>query len=245
MNRSLVVVAALLGLLGALGVGVNQRRHATEQRPPLALLTSLPILFSEQFSLNTPSSPLRKRLEADYQLQPIGVTDAQSLKGQRLLFMAHARAQPAAALADLDRWVRDGGHLLILTDPLLSWHSDRPLGDSLRPPVSFADTALLAHWGLSLSGPQPMGEAQRSIDGGTVVSFSPGSLATRGGCMVEKGGFVARCAIDKGRVTLIADADWLTVAMADDEPSDPNSDAASDAASQSLDALTRELARLR
>lgn len=239
MNRWLAVVAALLGLLGALtvGVGLNQRRNATEQRPPLALLTSLPILFSEEFSLDTPSSPLRKRLEADYQLHPIGVADAQSLKGQHLLFMAHARAQPATALADLDRWVRDGGHLLVLTDPLLSWHSERPLGDSLRPPVSFADTALLAHWGLTLAGPVSMGGAESSIDGHKIVSFSPGALATTGNCVVTDGGFVARCAIGKGRVTLIADADWLTVAMAEDS--------SSGAATQNLDALTRELARLR
>lgn len=239
MNRWLVVVAALIGLLGALtvGVGLNQHRNATEQRPPLALLTSLPILFGEQFSLDTPSSPLRKRLEADYQLHPIGVADAQSLRGQHLLFMAHARAQPAQALADLDRWVRDGGHLLILTDPLLSWHSDRPLGDKLRPPLNFADTALLQHWGLMLSGPAPVGRAEISIDGASLLSFSPGALASSGACRVESAGFVARCAIGRGQVTLIADADWLTVAMGDG-PAD-------EAAVQNLDVLSRELARLR
>lgn len=231
-----MAVVALLGLL-AIGWSHSAPKPASTDRPQLALLTSLPIMFGEGFSLDAPSSPIRQHLEADYRLHPIGVADAGSLKGQKLLFMAHARAQPASALADLDQWVRDGGHLLLLTDPLLSWHSERPLGDPLRPPLSFADTALLAHWGLALSGPDPVGPATRWIGNVKVAAVSPGALASSGACAVESDEFVARCTIGKGEVTVIADADWLDVNEGNQTPG-PSSDLG-------LDALTRELARLR
>lgn len=231
-----VVGTALIAILSLAGAEYRPDKEPAE-KPKLALLTSIPILFGEQFSLEAPSSPLRQRLEAGYQLAPIGVADAQSLKGQNLLFMAHARAQPTEALNDLDQWVRDGGNLLILTDPLLNWHSERALGDRLRPPVNFADTALLAHWGLVLSGPTQTGPVTRPIDELEVLTVSPGSLASTGQCSVEVGGFVARCAIGKGRVTLIADADWLNVGEGEGAIDGPTQN--------NLDALTRELARLR
>lgn len=230
------VGTAFIALLGLAGAEYRPDKEPAE-KPQLALLTSLPILFGEQFSLEAPTSPLRQRLEADYRLAPVGVADAQSLKGQRLLFMAHARAQPAEALGELDQWVRDGGHLLILTDPLLSWHSERALGDRLRPPINFADTALLAHWGLTLSGPTQVGPVTRTIDALEILAVSPGSLTSNGACSVDEGGFVARCVIGRGKVTLIADADWLNV---------DDSERAIDGPTQNnLNALTRELARLR
>lgn len=241
MRRRIAVVVAVVSLLGLLAIGWSHsapKPASSTERPQLALLTSLPIMFGEGFSLDAPTSPVRQRLESYYRLHPIGVADAQSLKGQKLLFMAHARAQPALALANLDQWVRGGGHLLLLTDPLLSWHSERPLGDPLRPPLNFADTALLAHWGLMLSGPDPVGPASRQIGGVEVATVSPGTLASTGVCRVEDGGFVARCAIGKGEVTVIADADWLDVAEDGNQATGPSSD-------PSLDVLTRELARLR
>lgn len=240
MIRRIAAVVAVAALFGLLAIGWNHsapKPASSSERPQLALLTSLPIMFGEGFSLDAPSSPVRQRLEADYQLHPIGVADAQSLKGQKLLLMAHARAQPASALADLDQWVRGGGHLLLLTDPLLSWHSERPLGDPLRPPPNFADTALLAHWGLVLSGPDPAGPATRRIDGVEVAAVSPGALASSGACVIESDGFVARCTIGKGEVTVIADADWLNV--------DGRNQASGPSGDPSFDALTRELARLR
>ena len=93
-----------------------------------------------------------------------------------LLLMAHPRAQPAEALVDLDHWVRGGGRLLLLADPMLEWPSERPLGDPLRPPPAFADTGLLKHWGLRLDAPDERGpgsaHARRTDD----LTVSPGSL---------------------------------------------------------------------
>ncbi len=145
-----------------------RRPRPAAERPTLALLTSLPLVFGESFGLEGGGSPALTRLEQRYNVVPIGVADAASLEGQELLLMAHPRAQPAEALVELDRWVRGGGQLLLLADPKLDWPSERPLGDRLRPPPAFADTGLLGHWGLTLSGPEPDGPA--SVGNGDLTS---------------------------------------------------------------------------
>ena len=110
-------------------------------------------------------------------------------------------------LVALDRWVRDGGRLLLLADPMLEWPSKRPLGDPLRPPPMFADTGLLAHWGLRLDAPEEPGKATREFGARTVETMSPGTLYGR--CAIGRDGFVAHCRIGKGKATVVADADLL------------------------------------
>ena len=187
------------------------------ERPTLALVTSLPLIFDESFGLDNGGSPALARLEQRYKVAPIGVADAARLKGQRLLLLAHPRAQPAEVLVELDQWVRNGGRVMLLADPRLDWPSQRPLGDSLRPPPAFADTGLLIHWGLTLSG-LPPGSA-----------LTAGQLASRGDCTIKEDGVIARCRIGKGEATVSADADFLNV----DESRDEN-----------LDWLMGELGRL-
>ena len=115
----------------------------------LLLLTSLPLMFGEDFSLQDSGSPALDALETRYRVVPISVTDPAELAKGRLLLMAHPLAQPAEDLVALDQWVRRGGRVLLLADPMLEWPSKRPLGDPLRPPPMFMDTGLLAHWGLA------------------------------------------------------------------------------------------------
>ena len=76
--------------------------------------------------------------------------------------MAHPLAQTAENLVALDAWVRGGGRVLLLADPMLEWPSKRPLGDPLRPPPMFMDTGLLAHWGLRLDAPDERGPSDAS-----------------------------------------------------------------------------------
>jgi hypothetical protein len=140
-------------------------------------------------------------------VQPISLADEASLRGARLLLAAHPYAQPAETLVELDAWVRGGGRLLLLADPMLEWHSERPLGDRLRPAPGFADTGLLAHWGLRLDAPDARGPVERNLDGRRILLASPGHLAGR--CPTEADGLIARCVIGKGRATIIADADFL------------------------------------
>lgn len=181
-----------------------------EQRPALALLTSLPLVFAQDFGLEGGGSPALDRLEQRYDVEPIAVADAAQLAGKRMLLMAHPRAQPAEVLVELDQWVRNGGRLLLLADPRLDWPSERPLGDRLRPPPAFADTGLLIRWGMDLSGPSPAGPARAGNGTHEVMTSAPGKIESKN-CTVLGDGFVARCQIENGQVTVIADADFLDV----------------------------------
>ena len=202
MNRQ--VAGAIGGLLGLAALAAwaiagpddSLGPRAPADRPTLALLTSLPLVFSESFGLEGGGSLALARLEQRYTVQPIGVADAASLKGRRLLLMAHPRAQPSEALVELDHWVRAGGRVLLLADPRLDWPSQRPLGDKLRPPPAFADTGLLNHWGLAMQAP--------AIDSEATSGRLSGNQ-----CQVTEDALVARCPIGRGRATVIADADFL------------------------------------
>ena len=216
-----------IGLIAAAGLAYVAERQqpppaTAAAKPKLMLLTTLPLVFGEQFGLEGGGSPALKALETRYTVNPVGVADAATLKHGKLLLMAHPQAQPAEALVDLDRWVRQGGRLLLLADPLLEWPSERPLGDTLRPPTAFADTGLLKHWGLRLDAPDERGPMSRQLGGFEVLTNSPGALA--GGCAITRDRLVARCRIDQGAATIIADADFLNVADLDG-PTDKNLDA--------------------
>lgn len=215
-RRRTLALAALLPLVATVAVAIAARSadratapRAAGQRPPLALLTSLPLVFPESFGLAGGSVAL-SALETRYRVEPISVTDAPSLGRARLLLLAQPRAQPAEMLVALDRWVRGGGHVVLLADPMLEWPSTRPLGDPLRPPMMFADTGLLRRWGLRLDAPDDRGPAPRRLAGRTVATVSPGTLVGTG-CTMGEDGFVAECRVGRGRATIIADADILNV----------------------------------
>lgn len=203
------------------------------EKPALMLLTSLPLVFPETFTLDGGGSPALAVLERRYRVVSISVADTASLRSGPILLMAHAQAQPSEALVDLDRWVRRGGRLLLLADPALEWESSRPLGDPLRPAPMFPDTGLLRHWGLRLDAPEKRGPVQREIGGRSVLTVSPGELS--GDCAISADRAVARCRIGKGRATIVADADFLNLGGADglDGPTRDN-----------LNALLAELAAL-
>ncbi len=77
--------------------------------------------------------------------------------------MAHPLAQPAEDLVALDNWVRGGGRVLLLADPMLEWPSKRPLGDPLRPPPMFMDTGSAAALGLRLDPPGERGKGNAGL----------------------------------------------------------------------------------
>ncbi len=209
-----MVMALLAGVVLALARPASTKlapRPAGE-RPELMLLTTLPIVFADELTLDAPTSATLEALQSRYRVVPISVTAAYELGKRKLLLMAQPQAQPAEALVELDAWVRAGGRVLLLADPALEWASDRPLGDLLRPPLAFADTGLLGHWGLRLDGPNGRGPASRTIDGREVRTVSAGALtATKPACATVAQGLVARCRLGKGKAVVIADADLLNV----------------------------------
>lgn len=208
-RKTLGLAGTLVALVAiALAAFAGHERHAPRsQRPSLALLTSLPLVFGESFGLEGGGSQTLSRLRERYEVVSIAVADASSLAGKRLLLMAHPRAQPAEVLVELDQWVRGGGRLLLLADPKLEWESARPMGDPLRPPPAFADTGLLAHWDVELTGPVE-GAVTAGNGDQSVQTRSIGYLSSKT-CHVVGDRFVARCRIGKGHATIIADADFL------------------------------------
>ena len=230
LGLAIAVIAAALVAFAVLNRSpATPRARPAAERPSLLLLTSLPLMFGEDISLQGGGSPALKALETRYTVVPISVTDPAELAKGRLLLMAHPLAQPAEDLVALDAWVRRGGHVLLLADPLLEWPSKRPLGDRLRPPPMFMDTGLLAHWGLRLDAPDERGPKIAKLGGYDVATVSPGRLF--GGCRIGADRLVAHCRIGKGRATIVADADWLDVDRLD-------------GAGHNLDALLSELAKL-
>jgi hypothetical protein len=179
-------------------------------RPELFLLTPLPLVWSEQFGLDQPGSPALKALEQEYRVSPVDLPSDVPKGG--LLLAAQPRAMPAEELVKLDKWMRRGGRLVLLADPMLEWPSELPLGAPGRAPVAFPDTGLLKHWGLRLDAPDERGPRQLSLDGRQVLTGSPGTLVRLGGdCTIADNGLLARCQLGKGRATIIADADFLNL----------------------------------
>ena len=224
----IAIVAVTLAFAGSCREVPGPRPAA--DRPALLLLTSLPLMFDEGFSLKGGGSEALRRLQSRYRVEPISVSSAPELSRGRLLLVAQPLAQTPENLVALDNWVRGGGRALLFADPLLEWPSKRPLGDILRPPPMFMDTGLLAHWGLQLDAPDVRGSAQRRLGGYAVLTVSPGSL--RGGCRISGDRLVARCFPGKGIATVVADADLL------------NPEALGAGADHNLDGLTEELAAL-
>jgi hypothetical protein len=230
--RARALALATVVLLAGAAVLVDRKQRALPPRPPsqrssLLLLTSLPLVFGEQFSLQAGGSAALTALGTRYRVFPISVSSSTELAKGRLLLMAQPAAQRPEDLVALDDWVRGGGRVLLLADPMLEWPSSRPLGDPLRAPPTFVDTGLLQHWGLRLDAPDVHGEQKQKVAGYPVLTVSPGTLA--GGCRISDGGLVADCGIGKGRAIIVADADFL------DAPR------LGDGARHNLDALLAEL----
>ena len=217
---ALAAAAVLAVLLGALLLALAKSappppapaKPPSGERPELMVLTTLPIVFPERLTLDAPPSPALEALQSRYRLVPISVADARELGDRKLLLMAQPQAQPAESLVELDAWVRHGGRVLLLADPALEWPSERPLGDKLRPPLAFADTGLLGHWGLRLDPPEAAGPASRTIDGREVRTVSAGTLTATGpACATAAQGLIARCRLGQGEATVIADSDFLNL----------------------------------
>jgi hypothetical protein len=213
-SRALAGIVAAILIGAAITAAVIGRAHShltsrpEARRPALLLLTSLPLVFSEQFTLSGQGSPAYTALAERYKVVPISIAEPEELDRGTLLFMAQPRAQPPENLVALDDWVRHGGRVLLLADPLLEWPSSRPLGDPLGPSPMFMDTGLLAHWGLRLDAPDERGRSQRNLAGEQILTQSPGTLVSSR-CSVSSEGFVAECRIGKGRAIVVADADFL------------------------------------
>ncbi len=233
MKQGFAGAALVLLLLGCRqeARGNTAATSADAEKQLLHVITGLPLFFAEGFTLVGDKNAALARLEQEFTVVP--ADGPEQLPPGGLLLAAQPRAMTAERLVELDGWVRSGGRLLLLADPKLEWESELPLGDPGRPPVAFADTGLIQHWGLTLRAPAETGPRGGRIGQAEILTASPGTLSAAGvSCRVEDGGLVARCGVGQGKATVVADADFINVggAGALDGPTKHN-----------LEALTGEL----
>jgi hypothetical protein len=144
-------------------------------------------------------------------------------KLQRLAVVQPRGLSPADNVA-LDKWVRGGGLLLLVLDPLLTGEYEFALGDPRRPTDAALIPPVVARWGLSISFDDgqaptvipvayPGGIVIRSMSGEVTVA---GSAASQCETLAER--MIAKCRIGKGSVTLVADAALFEVQPAQPSP---------------------------
>lgn len=183
---------------------------AAAVRPPLLLMTSLPIVWGEGGAFDPASRPAAayRLLDREFAVQPIDAIEPEALRGSRLMLLAQPRLLAPEELATLDLWVRGGGRILILADPRLSWSSPFPPGDARRPPAESLLHPLLRHWGLSLE-PGAGGVSDERVGGRRLRLESAGRFASTDPACRVASPFMARCRIGQGAALLVADSDLL------------------------------------
>ncbi len=228
-NRFVLIAAAasaavlLVTAIFLLGGNSDER---DDGQPKLGLVTTLPLFWGEGDLgeiIQQASEPTRtyQRLDSKYQVRLIDAIDDKSLRSMHLLLLAQPRALAASELVTLDRWVRRGGHLMVMADPALQWKSAYPLGDRRRPLFTSMMSPLFKHWGLELVLPisdDTSAEAVRQHGGLAVHTVTLGAWQQVGGtgggaCAISADGLVAECKIGNGSAFLVADADMLDDAL--------------------------------
>lgn len=226
-NRKLALAATCVVLLGALLAGVAALalgEREREERPDLALMTTLPIYWGESASIaealsnEEPPHWARALLERTYDLVPLDTLSAEKLARFSNLILAQPRALSGAENVALDEWVRGGGHLLLFADPMLTEHSRFAIGDRRRPQDVVLLSPILGRWGLELRFDEAQPRAQRPVDvNGSPVpvhlaghfAASPVSPAAPSDCHIANGGLIASCRIGRGHALIVADAALL------------------------------------
>jgi len=157
----------------------------------------------------------RAQLERQFELWPLDYLTAQALAPFKLLLMAQPRGLTPEENVALDNWVRTGGRLLLLADPVMTGHSHYPLGDRRRPQDTALLSPILAHWGLEMlfDADQAHGlEVREYVGGGGAMRIPaalPGRLSKRDSdarCTLYADEIMAFCSIGEGRVVILADA---------------------------------------
>ncbi len=218
LARTLAPLALALAMASA-GCRAAPDAQPTPGPPRLGLMTTLPIYWPEaqdvaaMLRADEGPSPVRQALETRFMLDPLDTLEADTLRGHDLLMLAQPRALSPVENVALDQWVRDGGRLLLFADPMLTRHSDLGIGDKRRAQDVILLSPILTHWGLSLAFDPDQPATEHTIDaaGISVPVALAGQLGVLPGgtCEIAGEGVLARCRIDRGSVTILADAAML------------------------------------
>lgn len=225
MPASKLLSLALVVTLAAASTGCRVAPEEAPERRSLALMTTLPIYWSEADDVgellkgDEHPAQARQALERRFSLEPLDTLEAASLASHKRLLLAQPRALSPSENVALDDWVRAGGRLLLFADPMLTRHSHFAVGDRRRSQDVILLSPILTRWGLNLAfdPDQSVGERLVETDGFAVPVALAGSLSVmgQGACKVSADATLARCAIGRGQVTVLADA---AVLEDDDEP---------------------------
>ncbi|MBV7259313.1 GldG family protein [Erythrobacter crassostreae] len=194
-----------------------------ETPPDLALMTSLPIYWPANFFFDGLDGEIaeppwqRLIIEECHTLIPLDTLSKDSagtdpLLGHERLAVIQPRGLSPADNVALDEWVRGGGQLLLVLDPMLVGEYDSPLGDPARPVEAALIPPVVARWGLQVSFDENQSpDLQTEIIGeGLVPLMQTGTISrvdpSDETCGVIANGAAASCQIGEGRVTLLADA---------------------------------------
>jgi hypothetical protein len=211
---------ALLAAAAPAAPSANSTAQAGEARTDLVLMTGLPIVWGEGGAFDPESRPAGsyRMLEREFAVRPIDAIEPGALSGARLMLLAQPRLLAPEELVELDRWVRDGGHILVLTDQHLAWPSELAFDDPRRPPALPLLGPLLRRWGVRLDEPAD-GAAAVDRLGTRRLAFAgadwgeappPGRFVVTGsGCRILERPWLARCRVGRGEALLLADADLL------------------------------------
>lgn len=199
-----------------------------ENRPDLGLMTSLPLywpLEADFAGLASGEAEVpwqRQLLERGHDLVLLDTLslipgldaddpETDPLAGLERLAIIQPRGLSPADNVALDEWVRGGGKLLLVLDPMLTGHYHLALGDPRRP----ADVALIppvvGRWGVTVAFDEdqaPMREFEQF--GATFPLALAGAVQVTDqmaqSCQAGADEVYARCSVGEGQVTLFADA---------------------------------------
>ncbi len=223
-----LALAVIMGVFSQCSPAATNLQNEDSAPAKIQLMTSLPIVWGEGASMEsivsgeTSPAPIYAHWQRHHDISAVDSFAGLENSDTDLILLAQPPAMDPADIAAVDAWVRAGGKAIILTDPMLVWHTEFPIGDNRRPLASGLLSPLLGHWGLELLAPDGEGA------GGVELEFSSAKISTVGigtfkaaaeredshaDCAFSTGNVMARCSVGKGAVIIVADADFLNDAL--------------------------------
>ncbi len=196
---------------------------------PLGLMTSMPLYWPITSDMSeiingTAERPWQSAaFSHDHEVLPLdslapvpalspGMPDRNPIADLERLAVIQPRGLSPQDNVALDKWVRDGGRLLLVLDPQLTGHYAVPLGDPRLPTYAALIPPVVERWGLEVVFDDQQAE-QRAVS--MPFADEPFELALAGevrlrsediDCELSGERTLAQCKVGEGRVTLLADA---------------------------------------
>ena len=205
---------------------------APKDAPALGLMTSLPIYWNEGDAFAALGSEehelpwVRRAIEQRYRISPLdSLSAAQELSGEtsdplqsidHLAIIQPRGLSPSDNVA-LDDWVRGGGKLLLVLDPMLVGEYEVMLGDPRHPTVSAVIPPVVERWGYRITFDDAQSDKARLVTwdglelpvvlaGAFVHAEPPDGVTLRKPQSLFADRALAHFPWGEGQVTILADA---------------------------------------